>query len=228
MHNGQFTRFIQTTALVFVTIFFAGCFGDDSKSSDTGTAATSTQPPPAIPSAPITLQGSPAVTAMVGSTYSFQPTVSKSSAAVTFSVTGKPGWASFSAKTGALSGTPSAGDQGTTGHINITASNGSSTATLTPFTIRVEAADAKTGSIELSWNAPTENTDGSPISDLAGYHIYYGKNETDLTTAITVSGASTTSYTVSALPSGQYYFAIVAYNSSGLDSSMSNVASESI
>lgn len=42
------------------------------------------------------------------------------------------------------------------------------------------------GTISLSWIAPTENTDGTPLTDLAGYKIYYGPasgqydNEQDL------------------------------------------------
>jgi len=30
------------------------------------------------------------------------------------------------------------------------------------------------GSALLSWNAPSTNEDGTPLTDLAGYKIYYG------------------------------------------------------
>jgi hypothetical protein len=159
--------------------------------------------------------------------------VSASTAAVTFSITGQPAWASFSTATGALTGTPTAGEVGTSGDIVIAASDGSSSASLAPFTIQVKAVvasspPATTGSATLSWTAPTENTDGSPITDLAGFHIYYGTDESAPSQTIDVTGATATSYVISGLTPGTYYFTVVSYNSSGIDSADSNVAVKAI
>ena len=75
---------------------------------------------------------------------------------------------------------------------------------------------------------PTENTDGSQLTDLAGYHIYYGTSAGAWTSTITVLDAAETSYVVSGLASGTYYFAIVAFNSEGVDSADSNMGSKTI
>lgn len=87
---------------------------------------------------------------------------------------------------------------------------------------------AKSGSATLSWIAPTQNTDGSPITGLSGYHIYYGTNADALRTTITVGGGSSTTYTVSGLSPGTYYFSVVAYNAEGVDSADSNLESKTI
>jgi hypothetical protein len=83
------------------------------------------------------------------------------------------------------------------------------------------------GTATLTWIAPTENADGTPVTDLAGYTLYYGTNPSDLTQSITVSGAATTTTEVKDLPAGTYYFAVSAYNAMGLESQQSNVASAS-
>jgi hypothetical protein len=38
---------------------------------------------------------------------------------------------------------------------------------------------ATTGTATLSWSAPTTNTDGTPVTTLIGYHIYYGTVQPD-------------------------------------------------
>ena len=81
------------------------------------------------------------------------------------------------------------------------------------------------GTATLTWAAPTENADGTAITDLAGYTLYYGTNPSDLTESITVSGAASTTAEVKDLPAGTYYFAVSAYNAMGLESQQSNVAS---
>jgi len=132
-----------------------------------------------------------------------------------------------------LTGTPSAGAVGTTGSIAIAASDGSSRAYLAPFTIQVKAAVASsppptTGTATLSWTQPTHNTDGSPITGLAGYHIYYGTNESNPSQRIDLTGATATAYVVQGLAPGTYYFTVVAYNDAGIDSPDSNVAVKTI
>jgi hypothetical protein len=173
----------------------------------------------------LTLRGSPPTLVTVGTPYSFQPTVSPNPAGVTFSITHKPAWASFNAGTGALSGIPTAGNEGRTASIEITASDGGSIASIGPFAINVEPA---AGSATLTWVAPTVNTDGTILNNLAGYHIFYGTNADALTEEIDVSGAASTSYVVNGLAPGTYYFAVSAYSSAGTESDDSNVASKTI
>jgi Fibronectin type III domain len=87
---------------------------------------------------------------------------------------------------------------------------------------------ATTDSATLSWAAPTENTNGTSVTNLAGYHIYYGTDASDLSQSVEVAGAQTTSFTITGLSPGTYYFAVNAYNNLGMDSDMSNVESTTI
>jgi len=197
--------------------------------SSAGAATAVAASAPAAP-APVALTGTPATSVTAGQNYAFQPTVSAGAGAVTFQIQGKPTWAAFNASTGALTGTPAVANEGTAAGITITASNGSSSASIGPFAIVVNAppTGAATGSATLSWTAPTENTDGSPLTDLAGYHIYYGTSAGAWTSTVTVLEATETTYVVSGLAPGTYYFAVVAFNSEGVDSADSNVGSKTI
>lgn len=85
-----------------------------------------------------------------------------------------------------------------------------------------------TGSATLTWTAPTTNTNGSALTDLAGYHVYYGTSPSSMTTSINVASAGTTSYTVNNLPAGTWYFAVNAYTTSGADSALSNTGAKSV
>src|SRR5437870_4863968 len=39
------------------------------------------------------------------------------------------------------------------------------------------ATPASAGVLDASWTAPTTNTDGSPLTDLASYRVYYGSSQ---------------------------------------------------
>ncbi|HMK61866.1 MAG TPA: fibronectin type III domain-containing protein [Dissulfurispiraceae bacterium] len=74
--------------------------------------------------------------------------------------------------------------------------------------------------ITLTWTAPANNTDGTPLTDLAGYVIYYGTSSGNYTNSANVGKVQ--SYIFSNLGAGTYYFAATAYNSSGIESQYSN------
>jgi hypothetical protein len=80
----------------------------------------------------------------------------------------------------------------------------------------------------LAWNAPTTNTDGSPVTTLAGYRIYYGTSPNALTESVTISNPSTLSYEVTGLASGTWYFAVAADAADGSESVVSNTVSKTI
>jgi hypothetical protein len=90
----------------------------------------------------------------------------------------------------------------------------------------VTVTAAATGSATLTWSAPTTNTDGTPVTTLTGYHIYYGTSTAALTQSIAVSGATTTTYTVTGLTSGTWYFAVAADASDGTESAQSPIGSK--
>jgi hypothetical protein len=72
--------------------------------------------------------------------------------------------------------------------------------------------------VTLSWEPPTENTNGTSLNNLSGYRIYYGERSGDYTTSIEVANPGVTTYVVENLPSGQYYFSMTSYTSSGAES----------
>jgi Fibronectin type III domain len=84
------------------------------------------------------------------------------------------------------------------------------------------------GTVTLSWIAPTGNTNGTPLTDLAGYHIHYGTSQDNLTKVIDLAGTGTTEYEVSGLAPGTYYFAVSAYTAMGTESAQSDVGNKTI
>jgi hypothetical protein len=192
---------------------------------NSGTAAS----PGAGTSSPATISGTPATQAQSGQAYSFTPSASDPDGdMLTFSVQNKPSWASFSASSGRLSGTPTSAQVGSYPNIVISVSDGTSSESLTPFSITVTPAPFSSGSASLSWGAPTSNTDGSPLANLAGYKIEYGTSSGALTQTVTISDPAATSYTLQGLASGTWYFAVADFTSAGTVSAVSSVVSKTI
>jgi hypothetical protein len=173
-----------------------------------------------------TISGAPALSVLVGASYSFQPTAADAdSDTLTFSIVNKPAWATFSPTTGRLQGTPSAGDVGTTTGIVISVSDGKTSASLAAFNVGVQALAV--GSATLSWTPPTTNSDGSALTDLAGYKVYWGQTQGSYPNTVTL-GAGLSSYVVGSLSAGTWYFVMTSVNSSGIESAQSNVGSKTI
>lgn len=77
--------------------------------------------------------------------------------------------------------------------------------------------------VTLSWTAPTENTDDSPLTDLVGFKVYYGASMSDLSTVI---DTTETQLKIQNLASNTYYFAVTAVNSLGVESEISNIVNK--
>jgi hypothetical protein len=90
------------------------------------------------------------------------------------------------------------------------------------------AAQAANGTAALNWSPVTQNTDGSELTDLAGYLVFYGTSPGAMSTLVTLSDPNQTSYVVANLSAGTWYFSVAAYTSSGIQGEMSNVVSKSI
>ncbi len=172
------------------------------------------------------ISGSPATSLNVGSSYSFTPASSDADGdTLTFSIANKPSWATFSTTNGKLSGTPAAGNAGTFSGIVISVSDGKTSTALSTFAITV--TQVANGSVTLSWEAPTQNTDGTQLTALSGYRIYYGTSAGALTQSVDISNASVSTYVVANLAPATWYFAVKAI-SNGVESDLSNVASKTI
>jgi hypothetical protein len=83
------------------------------------------------------------------------------------------------------------------------------------------------GVLEVTWTAPTTNTDGSPLTDLASYRVYYGRAATCQFTPFRSVKPLTNSpranqrlmFRLTRLNVGElYYVAVTAVNSRGLES----------
>jgi hypothetical protein len=185
-------------------------------------------PPPAPPPPP-TISGTPPTTDVAGSPYSFQPAASgPSGMTLSFSIQNKPVWANFSIATGLLSGTPTSAQTGTYGNVIVSVSDGQAANALPAFAITVTAPPVTTGSATVNLSPPTQNSDGSALTDLAGITIYYGTSPSNLSQSVQVAGMSPTSYTINNLASGTWYFGGMAYTTAGTHSAMSAVVSKTI
>jgi hypothetical protein len=189
-------------------------------------AGSATSPPPTT--TPPTISGTPPTSDVAGTAYAFQPNASgPSGMTLAFSVQNKPAWANFSIATGMLSGTPTTSQTGTYSNIVLSVSDGVASSSLAPFTITVTQATPTTGNATVNWVAPTQNTNGTALTDLAGLRIYYGTSSSNLTQMVQVS-TTQTSTTISNLASGVWYFGGVAYTTAGTQSAMSSVVSATI
>ena len=88
---------------------------------------------------------------------------------------------------------------------------------------------ASTGNATLSWSAPSQNTNGSALTDLGGFKISYGTEPTQLTNTIALTNPGLLTYVVTALPIGTtYYFAVIAVTTAGVESAPSDTVSRTI
>ena len=197
------------------------------------------------------IYGTPSTSVLATRYYGFQSWATDTDRkAVTYTIQNKPSWATFNQRYGHLYGIPSAAAVGTYSNIVITASDGVSSASLPAFSITVKpdgtttsggtgtgtgtgtgsggGTTSSSGSVTVNWTPPTENTNGTVLTNLAGYTIDYGTSSSNLSTSVTVSNAGLSSYVIDNLPAGTYYFGVKAYTSSGETSTVSNIVSKTI
>lgn len=256
MRTWMSVRFFSGTLVVLASVALAGCGGSGATSStgatsksaasvpstssttsttSTSTASTTTSststsstPPTTTKTVQVAVSGTPATTVIAGQAYAFTPSATVSSGTPAFSIQNAPTWATFNTSTGALSGTPTTADVGTYSNITITAAAGGSSASLQPFAITVAAPSAPPGGVVVSWVPPTTATDGSTLTDLAGYDIYYGSSPSALTQEVQVTNIGVTDYVITGLTSGTWYFVVTSYTTNGTQSVPSNLVSVSV
>jgi hypothetical protein len=209
-------------SIIIVMLGLSGCLSGGG--DDDGGGFTSPPPPTPPPSntAPV-ISGAPPTAIKVDEAYSFTPSASDADGdKLTFSIQNQPSWADFDTATGNISGTPTLGDVGSYAGIQISVSDGQATSAMSSFTIDV--TQVATASTTLSWTAPTLNEDGSALTDLAGYRIYYGKSSRNYSNTIQIDDPGMTTYVVENLSPDTYYFAATAFNESGVESRYSGEA----
>lgn len=209
-----------------MALLSSACFQSEKEDSTPPPDPGSGAPPPTN-RAP-TISGSPPTVLVVGQSYDFTPSASDPDGdTLTFSIQNRPAWASFSATTGRLSGTPAAGDVGQFSNVQISVSDGrGAQASLSAFTIAVN--QIAMGSVTLSWNPPTTNADGTPITNLAGYRIYFGRSESSLDQRVVITNPGTIRWVVDNLSAATWFFSMTSYNTAGVESARSAVVSRTL
>jgi hypothetical protein len=226
---------VFTVAALALSVVSCGDGGGDGASTTTPAA----NPPPSAALAPLSAALSSSVNrapsilgrsvnaVRYGGTYSFQPMAhDPEGISLSFSIANRPQWASFDTLTGKLRGTPGIGDIGSYSDIAISVSDGTHKTTLPPF--RVDVVGTATGSIVVSWLPPTERADGSALTDLAGYKLYWGPSPGDYPHHATISQPGIATYVIDELTSGTYYLVATAYDSRGVESGFSGTLSRTV
>jgi hypothetical protein len=174
------------------------------------------------------ITGAPKTSTKANESYSFVPSASDADGdKLTFSIANKPAWLAFSTTTGALTGTPTEAQVGVYRNVTIQVGSGGEYDTLAAFDIEVVSVAVKKG-VTLSWTPPTQNADGTALSNLAGYKIKYGQQTGVYTNEISIANPGIAAYMVEGLAPGTYYFVITAYNSKGVESTLSNESSKKL
>jgi hypothetical protein len=207
--------------------FCPACGGGGGSPQSVQTAAP---PPPSVPTqtnrAPTISMGDVGE-ARVGAVYAASPTASDPDGdTLRYTAENLPPWASLDPNTGRVSGTPQAGDEGAYESITIAAADAAHRAVTSPFSITV--VGGASGTASLRWQEPGSKLDGSPLDDLAGYRILYGRNSDDLDQSVLVMNPRATSFDVESLDAGVWYFAVIAVNVNGLEGPPTTPAMKSI
>jgi hypothetical protein len=204
------------TLLTTTTIaaFSSGC---GSSAEDGGTPGRAHSGAPSI-------SGIPKETVIVGESFEFRPEASDPNGdSLAFSIFNQPSWTSFDGGTGELAGVPEAGHEGVYDDVRITVSDGANTAAISFSLIVSTQGDA---SVTLSWTPPTVNEDGTALTDLAGYYIYYGNEEGDYPNRVDIATPGISTYVIEGLTADTYYLVATAYNSSGIESLQSSAVAK--
>ncbi len=107
---------------------------------------------------------------------------------------------------------------------------------ITPvMTALILAGCAATGVLDASWVAPTTNTDGSPLTDVVSYRVYYSTTDPPCPTGSSIVAAAPKvqlppdqrlEVRLTGLTVGKLYFvAVTAVNSRGIASSCTSTVS---
>jgi hypothetical protein len=204
--------------------------GGSSSSSDSKPSATNgsgsagtTNTTVTVPATPaLSISGAPNRQVVANQAYWFRPTTNNPNGGVLqFGIANQPGWSTFNAKTGEITGTPSSADVGLYRGVTVTVTGGTQ---MRALAFDVEVVQVGTSSVTLTWTPPTENEDGTPLTNLAGYRLRYGVQSGNYTSVVNLANPGLATYVLGGLANGTYYVVISAYSQSGVESSYSNEA----
>jgi hypothetical protein len=233
MHGLNSTKAIGTLNILLALTLAAcgGGGGSDSgtatpkssgstSSTTTTTTTTTTSTPAAVP---LSINGAPNRQALANQPYWFRPTANDPTGdTLKFGISNQPKWSTFNTTTGEVEGTPTSSDVGMYHGVTVTVTAGTQ---LRAMAFDVEVVQVGTSSLTLSWTPPTQNEDGTPLTNLAGYRIRFGMQSGNYPSTINLTNPGLTSYVLSGLAAGTYYVVISAVNQNGVESPYSNEGS---
>jgi hypothetical protein len=97
-----------------------------------------------------------------------------------------------------------------------------------PTSISTRKASDVSRTATVSWDAPTTNNNGTPLTDLAGYRIYYGSSPENLSHTVKITTVGLQTYVIDDLEAGTWYFAVRAVATNGTESTLSDIAAKTI
>ncbi|MEM9621374.1 MAG: hypothetical protein AAF993_06975 [Pseudomonadota bacterium] len=115
-----------------------------------------------------------------------------------------------------------AGQRATSGKLSVGPLTESATFDLTCFRGSEQVVQLVTVDVRdhiLRWRAPTANSDGTPLEDIGGYRIYWGKQSQNYSDSVDVP-PDTTEWWADLAP-GTYYFAMSTIGADGIESTLS-------
>ena len=109
----------------------------------------------------------------------------------------------------------------------ISVSDGKASASLPAFSIAV--APAPTASVTLSWRPPTTNVDGTPVTDIAGFRVFYGEAAGQYSHSLLVASPDVTTVLIEGLaPATTWYFSVKAFTTGQVESDYSAEVSKTL
>lgn len=92
----------------------------------------------------------------------------------------------------------------------------------TTYTVVITIMGADEG-FSLSWAAPVEREDNSPIllSEIAGYRVYYGTTQSQYPNSFTINDGTAEGYVFTDFSTGTYYFVVTTLDTDGRESKRS-------
>ena len=96
--------------------------------------------------------------------------------------------------------------------------------------INMQAAALSTlgSSATLTWQPPGLNVDGTPLTDLTSFKVYWGPTQGSYPYSMQIANAAARTQTVTGLATGTWFFVVTALNSKGVESPRSNVWSKTV
>lgn len=174
-----------------------------------------------------TISGTPPSSTIPGSLYLFRPSANDPDGSrLTFNIENLPRWATFDAASGQLRGTPAVADVGSYPDIRISVTDGTSTASLHPFAISV--VQSGNGTTLITWTPPTTFVDGSVLTNIAGYRVYYGRGDGNFSNQVTISNGGIASHMIENLTPGTWHFVVTVLTTDGEESEFSEPATKQI